>query len=122
MTSEQTANGQREQCLFCRIADGRIPATVVGANEHAVAFRDLHPQAPSHLLVIPRLHRRSFAEALPNDALVGVMTLIQEVAQSEGLAEAGYRVLTNIGADGGQTVPHLHWHLLGGRALGWPPG
>lgn len=109
-------------CIFCRIVAGSIPATVIGANDHAVAFRDLHPQAPTHVLVIPRTHVASFAEAIPDAAMAGVMALVREVAASEGLEAGGYRVVTNIGADGGQTVPHLHFHLLGGRPFHWPPG
>jgi histidine triad (HIT) family protein len=109
-------------CIFCRIVAGSIPATLVGANAQAIAFRDLHPQAPTHILVIPRTHVTSLADPLPDDALAGVLSLVREVAAAEGLVAGGYRVVTNIGADGGQTVPHLHFHVLGGRAFHWPPG
>ncbi|MBY0489741.1 MAG: histidine triad nucleotide-binding protein [Gemmatimonadaceae bacterium] len=109
-------------CIFCRIVAGSIPATLVGTNEHAIAFRDLHPQAPTHILVIPRTHVASLADPLPDATMAGVLGLAREVAAAEGLVAGGYRVVTNIGADGGQTVPHLHFHVLGGRAFHWPPG
>lgn len=112
-------------CIFCRIAKGEIPATVVGGNEHAVAFRDLAPKAPTHVLVIPRRHIASTAEATgPEDqALLGeVLALAIATAADLGLATGGYRLVLNTGPDGGQTVGHLHVHLLGGRPMGWPPG
>jgi histidine triad (HIT) family protein len=109
-------------CLFCRIATGAVPVTFVAENEHAVAFRDIAPKAPVHVLVIPRRHVASLAEATDPVELGHVATLAASVARQEGLAESGYRVVTNIGEDGGQSVPHLHLHVLGGRAMGWPPG
>jgi histidine triad (HIT) family protein len=109
-------------CLFCRIVAGSIPATIIGSNAHAIAFRDLHPQAPTHVLVIPRQHAASLDAHLPSEALGGLLELVREVAAAEGLTAGGYRVVTNVGADGGQTVPHLHFHVLGGRQLHWPPG
>jgi len=111
------------ECLFCKIRDGAIPATIVAENEHALAFRDLHPQAPTHVLVIPRKHLASLAQATAEDAaLLGeVQLLAQKIARDEGLA-AGYRTVLNTGPDGGQTVFHLHLHLLGGRSMTWPPG
>jgi len=111
-----------DACIFCRIGDGTIPATLVASNPHGVAFRDLHPQAPSHLLVIPRRHVASLAEATDAAELGALMLLAAEVARLEGLAETGYRVVANTGNDGGQTVHHLHLHVLGGRAMHWPPG
>lgn len=111
-----------EPCIFCRIVDGTIPATLIASNAHGVAFRDLHPQAPSHLLVIPRRHVGSLAEATDGAELGALMLLAAEVARSEGLAATGYRVVANTGKDGGQTVHHLHLHVLGGRAMHWPPG
>lgn len=111
-----------DACIFCRIGDGTIPATLVASNAHGVAFRDLHPQAPSHLLVIPRRHVASLAEATDAAELGALMLLAAEVARLEGLAETGYRVVANTGNDGGQTVHHLHLHVLGGRAMHWPPG
>lgn len=109
-------------CAFCRIAAGTIPATILASNEYGVAFRDLSPQAPTHLLVIPRRHIASLDDAADGTELGALMLLAAEVARLEGLEKAGYRVVTNIGRDGGQTVHHLHLHVLGGRSLGWPPG
>ncbi len=111
-----------DTCIFCRIVSGAIPAQIVAQNEGALAFRDLHPQAPVHVLVIPRRHVASLAAA-DDAAELGALTLLAaEVARLEGVAESGYRVVTNIGNDGGQTVGHLHFHVLCGRAMAWPPG
>lgn len=108
-------------CIFCRIAAGDIPASVVARNAEAMAFRDLNPQAPVHVLVIPVGHVGSAAEA--DAATLGaVMALAREVAAALGVAGSGYRLVTNVGADGGQSVGHLHVHLLAGRAMRWPPG
>ena len=109
-------------CIFCRIVEGSIPSTAVASNDHALAFRDLHPQAPVHVLVVPRRHVASLAAADDAAELGHLLALAAEVARREGIAASGYRVVTNIGADGGQTVGHLHLHVLGGRSLGWPPG
>ncbi len=111
-------------CLFCEIAAGRIPATVVHADEALVAFRDIDPQAPVHILVVPRAHLASLAEAGDeHGALLGHLLLTaRSLAEREGLAEDGYRTVLNVGPDGGQTVPHIHVHLLGGRPMRWPPG
>lgn len=108
-------------CIFCRIATGEIPATVVARNEDAVAFRDLSPQAPTHILVIPVRHVASAAEA-DSRTLGAVMALATQVAGSLGLTERGYRLVSNVGPEGGQSVHHLHVHLLGGRQMRWPPG
>jgi histidine triad (HIT) family protein len=113
---------EEASCIFCRIVAGRIPATVVAANEHAVAFRDLHPRAPVHVLVVPRRHVVSLDAAEDTAELGPLLALAADVARREGVADTGYRVVTNVGADGGQTVGHLHLHVLGGRAMGWPPG
>ncbi len=111
-----------ENCLFCRILQGEIPARIVAETEHCVAFRDVNPQAPVHVLVIPREHVASLNEA-DDAALVGRLALLAaELARSEGIAESGYRTVINTNADAGQTVFHIHLHLLGGRKLGWPPG
>lgn len=111
-----------ESCLFCRIASGEIPAQLVYESPLCVAFRDIAPQAPTHVLIIPREHVTSL-ETARDPALVGHLALAAaEIARAEGLAGKGYRVVTNIGADGGQSVAHLHFHLLGGRAMHWPPG
>ncbi len=111
-----------ETCLFCRIAHGELPVTLIAQNDHAVAFRDIHPQAPVHVLVVPRRHVGSLAEATDGAELGAVLLLAAEVARAEGVAESGYRTVMNTGDDGGQTVHHLHVHVLGGRRLGWPPG
>jgi histidine triad (HIT) family protein len=111
-----------DNCVFCRIVAGTIPASIVAQNDHALAFRDLHPQAPVHLLVIPRRHVASLASADRPDELGALLTLAAAVAKAAGLEESGYRVVTNIGEDGGQTVYHLHLHVLGGRSMTWPPG
>ncbi|MES2306051.1 MAG: HIT domain-containing protein [Gemmatimonadota bacterium] len=112
-------------CIFCRIAAGEIPAQVVGRSAHALAFRDLNPQAPVHVLVIPLTHFDSAATATGEggkEALGEVMSLGVQVAADLGLAAGGYRLVMNTGRDGGQSVGHLHLHLLGGRQLHWPPG
>ena len=114
----------RNECLFCAIADGDIPSDQVHADDLVVAFRDIAPRAPVHVLVIPRRHIASAADLTDADAgVVGrLFTVAAEVARSEGIAESGYRVTTNVGRDGGQTVDHLHLHVMGGRAFTWPPG
>ena len=111
-------------CLFCAIVAGDIPADVVATTDRAIAFRDVNPQAPVHVLVIPRDHHADLpAVALADPALAGeVLALATRVATAEGVGESGFRLVANTGADGGQTVPHAHVHLLGGRSLGWPPG
>jgi len=109
-------------CLFCRIVSGEIPATVIARNEHALAFRDIAPRAPVHVLVIPTRHIASL-DAADDAAELGHLALLAaEVARLEGVAESGYRVVANTGSDGGQTVHHLHLHVLGGRTMNWPPG
>ena len=110
-------------CLFCKIADGSIPSTAVYQDEQCYAFADIHPQAPVHVLIVPRVHIASLAQIKPEDsALLGhLLASAAEIARTKGL-DAGYRVVFNTGVDGGQTVGHLHLHLLGGRGLSWPPG
>lgn len=111
-----------ESCLFCRIVRGEIPATIVRETEDFVAFRDINPQAPVHILVIPRRHVASL-NAATDASLVGRMSLLAvEIARQEGIAESGYRTVINTNDDGGQTVHHLHVHILGGRPMRWPPG
>ena len=107
-----------DNCLFCKIAAGVIPSTKVYEDETVLAFRDIAPQAPTHILVIPKAHIGSVAEvSAENSAVVAhIFEVIAQVARAEGL-ENGYRVVSNIGADGGQTVHHLHFHILGGRKL-----
>ncbi|MDR3442218.1 MAG: histidine triad nucleotide-binding protein [Legionella sp.] len=111
-------------CLFCKIAQGAIPAAIIYEDSEIMAFRDLNPQAPKHLLVIPRQHIATINDAKEeHQALLGKMILgAQKIAQTEGLSETGYRLVFNINPDGGQTVYHIHLHLLGGRQMTWPPG
>jgi len=111
-------------CIFCRIAAGQIPATVVYQDEHVLSFRDIDPQAPMHVLVIPRRHVASLELASEADRyLLGSLLLgASAAARAEGFAQTGYRAVLNVGVDGGQAVPHVHVHVLGGRGLGWPPG
>jgi len=110
--------------LFCRIANGEIPADIVRADDDVVAFRDINPQAPTHLLVIPRAHIPSVSELDPAQAgVMGKLFLAaKELAMSEGISRRGYRMVVNAGPAAGQTVFHIHLHLLGGRTMGWPPG
>lgn len=110
-------------CLFCRIASGAIPVTRLYEDEEVLAFPDIHPQAPVHILLIPKRHIASHAHAVAGDAeLLGkLLWAVGELARSQGLGK-GYRLVINTGPDGGQTVDHLHLHLLGGRAMHWPPG
>ena len=109
-------------CLFCRIVRGEIPAAKVAESDACLAFRDIMPQSPVHILVIPKVHYRSLDE-VPDASVVGAMSMLaQQVARQEGIAEKGYRCVLNTGADGGQTVGHIHMHVLGGRSHSWPPG
>jgi histidine triad (HIT) family protein len=111
-----------DACLFCRIVRREIPAAVIREDEHTLAFRDIDPKAPTHVLVIPKEHVGSLNDV--NDpALVGRLLLAaKEIAADQGIADSGYRTVMNAGADAGQTVFHVHLHLLGGRKLTWPPG
>ena len=110
-------------CLFCRIATGEVPATLVAETDRTIAFRDISPQAPTHVLVVPREHHADLAAVTGADPglATAVLTAAVAVARQEGLA-GGYRLVTNTGQDAGQSVQHLHVHVLGGRGLGWPPG
>jgi histidine triad (HIT) family protein len=110
--------------LFCAIVAGEIPATTVLETDRVMAFRDINPQAPTHVLVIPKTHYPDVATLAAADAaLLGeVIGAVQQVAAAEAVAETGYRVVFNTGAEAGQTVPHVHAHLLTGRSLTWPPG
>jgi histidine triad (HIT) family protein len=110
-------------CLFCRIVAGEIPADVVRETDRALAFRDVAPQAPTHVLVVPREHHADLGAASDTDPtlVADVLRLAVDVAREEGL-DGGYRLVANTGDEGGQTVHHLHVHLLGGRPMTWPPG
>ncbi len=111
-------------CLFCKIAAGEIPSTKVYEDELVYAFRDIEPQAPVHVLIIPKEHIKSANELNEENAQVvaHIYAVAAKIAKAEGVAENGYRIVNNCGEDGGQTVGHLHFHLLGGRSLAWPPG
>jgi histidine triad (HIT) family protein len=111
-------------CLFCRVADGEIPSDVVHRDELVVAFRDINPQAPTHILLISREHLGSAADLGEAHAglLARLFVVAADLARREGIADRGYRLLTNVGGDAGQSVHHLHLHLLGGRSMSWPPG
>ena len=112
------------ECIFCKIVARTIPAALIYEDELVVAFDDINPQAPVHSLVIPRKHFTSIAELQDSDAgLLGRLMLAgNKVARQKGIADAGYRFVVNTGVDGGQSVFHLHLHVLGGRHMGWPPG
>ncbi len=109
-------------CLFCRIVRGEIPAKLVAQDDACIAFRDINPQAPVHVLVIPRDHIASLDALRDGQVLGRVGLLAAEIARAEGIAATGYRTVINTGNDAGQSVAHLHMHLLGGRSLKWPPG
>lgn len=113
-----------DNCLFCKILAGDIPADIVYESDNAIGFRDISPQAPTHVLVIPRKHIATINEIEPGDeGLVGSLyTAAKEIASAEGLSEDGYRAVMNCNAGAGQTVFHIHLHVLGGRTLTWPPG
>jgi histidine triad (HIT) family protein len=111
-----------DQCLFCMIARGEIAAKIVAEDATCMAFRDVNPQAPVHVLVIPRAHVPSLNEVASPTLLADILQMAREVAKQEGIAASGYRVVFNTNADGGQTVFHLHAHVLGGRHMAWPPG
>jgi histidine triad (HIT) family protein len=110
-------------CLFCKIASGAIPADVVLESDTAIAFRDIDPKAPTHVLVIPKSHYTDVTELMSSNAPLAseLLTLATKVAEQEDLAK-GYRIVTNNGEDAGQSVAHVHFHVLGGRSLTWPPG
>jgi histidine triad (HIT) family protein len=111
-------------CLFCNIVARTIPANIVLENDHVLAFRDIRPVAPTHLLVIPKKHVTGIHDATPEDAaMLGQLLLAaRDAAEQLGLVEGGYRLVVNQGADAGQSVFHLHCHVIGGRSMAWPPG
>lgn len=113
-----------EECLFCKIVRKEIPATVVFENEHLMAFRDIDPKAPTHVLIIPKKHVSAIVDLSANDApgWNALSQAIPEIARKEGVDQSGFRLVVNHGKDGGQLVSHLHVHLLGGRKMEWPPG
>ncbi|WP_437577266.1 histidine triad nucleotide-binding protein [Sorangium sp. So ce887] len=111
-------------CIFCKIANKEIPSKVVLEDEHVFAFHDVNPQAPTHVLVVPKRHIAGIAQAAPEDeAVLGRLLLAaRRVAELTGIAESGFRTVVNNGANAGQTVFHLHVHVMGGRPMAWPPG
>lgn len=111
-------------CIFCKIAEKKIPSKIVYEDDRTVAFEDVNPQAPVHVLVVPKRHVQSIAELEATDAtLLGHLMLTSAtIARQKGIADSGYRLVLNTGKNGGQTVFHLHLHLLGGRPMHWPPG
>ena len=113
---------EMKDCLFCRIVRGEIPSAKVAESASCLAFRDIAPKGPTHVLVIPKAHYDSVLDVTDGAVLGGMGRLAQEVAHAEGVAEGGFRLVINTGSDGGQTVGHLHMHLIGGRGLKWPPG
>lgn len=114
----------QSDCLFCRIVAGEIPSEKVYEDDLVTAFKDINPAAPVHVLVVPKKHITSLAHAEEEDrALLGhVVLTLSRIAASQGLDGRGYRLVVNTGDEGGQTVGHIHFHLLGGRRMGWPPG
>lgn len=110
-------------CIFCKIAAGEIPSNKVYEDDKILAFHDINPEAPKHILVIPKEHIASANDLNEKNASVlpHIFLKIAEIAKEQGFAESGYRIVNNCGSDGGQTVEHLHFHILAGRAMGWPP-
>jgi histidine triad (HIT) family protein len=113
-----------ENCLFCKIVRSEIPATVVLDNDEVLAFRDLNPMAPTHVLVIPKRHIVGIDHVAADDGpvLEAMFLAAKAIAVADGVDESGYRTVFNVGPDSGQSVPHLHLHVLGGRQMSWPPG
>ncbi|MFF8454358.1 histidine triad nucleotide-binding protein [Streptomyces albidoflavus] len=122
--TDQPSLPHQPDCLFCKIVSGDVPATIVRETDTTVAFRDINPQAPTHILVIPRAHYPDAAALSAAEPAVAADVLREagEIAAEEGIAETGYRVIFNTGSGAGQTVFHAHAHVLGGRGLQWPPG
>jgi histidine triad (HIT) family protein len=111
-------------CIFCQIVEGAVPSEEVASSQGTYAFRDNNPQAPTHVLVVPRHHIADASRVGPEhaDLLAEMMSTAQEVARRDGIDESGYRLVLNVGADALNSVPHLHLHVLGGRRMSWPPG
>lgn len=124
MSGEPAGASPEASCLFCRIVSGAVPARIVGETDRSVAFADIAPAAPTHLLVVPRAHVQdaSFVGPEHGDVLADMVGLANRCAGEAGVATGGYRLVVNVGDDAGNSVPHLHLHVLGGRPLSWPPG
>lgn len=113
-----------ENCIFCSIIEGKIPSEKVYEDELVLAFKDIQPAAPVHIIIIPKKHISSANELQEEDSLIigHIFNVAKKIAQEVNISEGGYRIVNNCGRDGGQSVPHLHFHLIGGRSLTWPPG
>lgn len=113
-----------ESCIFCKIVKGEIPCTKVYEDDKVLAFNDINPEAPVHILIIPKEHIKSANEINNENAHIisHIFTIINKLVVDANISETGYRVVTNCGKDGGQTVEHIHFHIIGGRSLNWPPG
>lgn len=113
-----------EDCLFCKIAKGEIPSKKVYEDDLVYSFWDINPEAPVHILIVPKKHIESVNELKEEDSalIAHIFEVAKQIVREQGIAQNGYRIVNNCGVDGGQTVMHLHFHLLGGRNLGWPPG
>jgi histidine triad (HIT) family protein len=124
VVSDDGRQARDPDCLFCKIVAGEVPSTVVAQDERVVAIRDIAPRAPTHILLLSREHIPSAAdlEAADGELLGKAFAMAAGLARSEGIADRGYRVVTNVGQWGGQTIDHLHFHLMGGRSFTWPPG
>ena len=109
-------------CIFCKIAKKEIPSSIVYEDDKMLAFNDIAPQAPVHILVIPKKHVSTVAELEDMEVVKDLFSMMKVIAEEKGIAKTGYRIVVNHGKDAGQAVPHLHFHLLGGRPLKWPPG
>jgi histidine triad (HIT) family protein len=111
-------------CLFCKISNGQIPAKIVYQDDRAIAFEDIHPEAPTHVIIIPRKHISTILDIADEDQdVMGYLYLVaKRIAFDRSLAEDGFRLVVNYGKFGGQEIPHIHIHMLGGRLFGWPPG
>lgn len=119
-----TERKQASECLFCRIAAREVPADIVHASDRVVAFRDINPKAPTHILLIPKDHVESAAAVTDEHGavLTEIVRAAAHLARAEGVDQSGWRLVTNVGPDAGQSVQHLHFHMLGGRGMSWPPG
>ena len=111
-----------DDCIFCKIVGKQIPAVLVYEDDKVLAFNDVNPQAPVHVLVIPKVHITTVAELEDMSVIKDLFAVMKKVAEEKGIDKTGYRIVVNHGKDSGQAVPHLHFHLLGGRSLHWPPG
>jgi len=110
-----------ESCIFCRIINGELPSEKIYEDEHFIAIKDVSPAAPNHVLLMPKKHFKNITE-VDDSTICDITSKISKVAKEMGVLENGFRIVVNTGEDGGQTVDHLHFHILGGREMGWPPG